>query len=581
MVDDAVRSVASGMTFGFSDEIASALGAATGIGGKAGDYAGNLAGNRAEDSAVSNRMPVTSMVAKLLGAVASPASKVIGAGVNAVRAPGYINYAMQGGIGGALAGAGESTEGNRAEGALTGGTMGAAFGAALPAAISGVAALGRGAVNRFSAPATQASRRIAGALTRDGLSVDDAAARLTDLGENATIADLGGNVRGLAEAAAQQPGRALKAAEALGERQFGQGERLLKDALGIVGVDSAESLIKQRSAAASPWYKAAFSQDNYKTIKSDVIQRLMTRPDFQRGMRAGIKDVLDEAAITGDDLRSFNTFFEGANLDDPNLVLKTEPTLRILDAAKRGMDKILNSDELLNANGTKKQEWYRLNDMRQAMLKEIDSKLGNTPEGIAYKKAREEWGGPSDVIDGLRLIEKTIEGARDGSDITGRLYGSPGARKKLDTLFKGVKDGATAFRKSVDREKTFTQTNRQVSGNSRTAFREAAQDDMSGGAVDALFNVAQNPSTANVLTQGATAAKNWLRRPPTEVADELAPMFSTDPAIREAAMNGLRQRMSGTSLMDTLMRPARPGGRLLTGAAKVGGYSGGQLGANR
>lgn len=580
-VDDTMRMLASGATFGFADELAAKLGSATGIGGESGDYEGNLATERKRDDDVMARMPLTSMIAKMVGAVASPANKLIGAGVGAVRAPGYLNYAAQGAIGGGITGAGESTEGNRMSGATTGAAFGGAFGAAVPALANGIAAGVRGVANRFSAPATQAGRRLETAFIRDGMNFNDGMATLRGLGDDAAIADLGGNVRGLAEAAAQTPGKSLKAAEALTERQFGQGERLLNDALKITGVDSAEALIKQRSEAARPWYQAAFSQDNYRTIRSEPIKRLMTRPDFQKGMRAGIKDILDEAAVTGEDLRAFNTYFDGVNLDDPNLVITKEPTLRVLDAAKRGFDKILNSDELLNANGTKKQEWIRMNDMRSLLLKEIDAKLGDTVEGKAYKKAREEWGGPSDVINGLRLIEKTIEGARDGSDITGRLYGSPGARKKLDTLFKNVPEGAKAFRESVNRERTFAQTNKAVSGNSRTAYREAAQDDMAGSPVDAAFNVAQNPTAANVVTQGMNVARNWLRRPPTEVADELAPMFSTDPATRDAAMAALQNRMGGQTLLNKAMRPLPKSGNLLRGAAIAGGYTGGQFGSTR
>lgn len=580
-VDDTMRMLASGATFGYADEIAAKMGSATGIGGKSGDYQGNLATERSRDDDVMSRMPVTSMIAKMIGAVASPANKVIGAGVGAVRAPGYVNYAMQGAIGGGITGAGESTEGNRLSGGTTGAAFGGAFGAGVPALANGIAAAGRGVANRFSAPATQAGRRLETAFIRDGLNFDDGMATLRGLGDDAAIADLGGNVRGLAEAAAQTPGKSLKAAEALTERQFGQGERLLNDALKITGVDSAEALIKQRSDAARPLYQRAFSQDNYRTIRSEPIKRMMTRPDFQKGMRAGIKDILDEAAVTGEDLRSFNTYFDGVNLDDPNLVITKEPTLRVLDAAKRGFDKILNSDELLNANGTKKQEWIRMNDMRSLLLKEIDSKLGDTVEGKAYKEAREAWGGPSDVINGLRLIEKTIDGARDGADITGRLYGSPGARKKLDTLFKDIPDGAKAFRDSVNRERTFSQTNRAVLGNSRTAYRQAAQDDMSGDTVDAAFNVAQNPTAANIVGQGMNVARNWFRRPPTEVADELAPMFSTDPATRDAAMAALQNRMGGQTLLNRAMRPLPKSGNLLRGAANLGGYSGGQLGSYR
>lgn len=577
VVDDYARMFAAGATYDFADEMSAKVSEAAG----SGTYEANVAEERARDEDIKNRRPVGSTVAMISGMLASPLTRLIGAGVNAMRAPGYVNLALQGGAGGALEGAGQATEGNRLEGAGFGGSLGFAFGAAMPALINAGAGAVRAGVNKFSAPATRAARKFDNALTRDGYAIGDVRGLLDDIGPGASLADLGGNVRGLAETVAQMPGKSLKAAEQLAERQYGQGERLMADALKIAKTDSAETLIKARSEAARPWYQAAFSQDNYRTLRSPLIERLMTRPDFQKGVRAGIKDVLDEAAITGEDVRYFNTFFEGANLDDPNLVLKKEPTLRILDAAKRGLDKMLNSDELINANGTKKQEWHRVNDMRAALLKEIDDKIGDTAEGKAYKKAREEWGGPSDVIDGLRLIEKTVESARDGSDLTGRLYGSPAARKKMSKFFKGDSDAEKQFRASVDREKTFAETNRQLSGNSRTGFRTAAKEDLADDSVDAVIDVAQNPTMGNALSKSFTAARNWLKRPPTEVADELTGIFETDPVMRAKVLEAYQKRVGGDSLLNSAMRPFPKSGNLLSGAARTGGVFGGYLGSGQ
>lgn len=574
-VDDTVRMLANGATFGFADEIAAKLGSATGIGGNAGDYQGNLSSQRERDDDIMARMPLTSMIAKMVGAVASPVTKVIGSGVNAVRAPGLINYAMQGGLGGSLAGAGESTEGNRGAGALTGGAFGTAFGVAFPAAINGLSALGRGVANRFTAPSTQASRKIVDAFARDGLSVDDAVSQLQTLGDDAAIADLGGNVRGLAEAAAQQPGAAAKAAEQLRVRQFGQGDRLTNGALKILGAESLDDLIAQRAAKAGPLYEKAFSSQV--PVYNDKINRLLQSPEIKKGIKQGIQIVANEADAMGAPVRLQDYAITGFNeAGDP--IIGGVPTLRLLDAAKRGLDDILQSGGERVRDPVKNsltQYGRSIDGLRRALINEMDGLTDGT-----YKAARQAWSGPSDVIEAVSLINKTVETARDGSDITGRLFGSPAAREKLRKLFPD-KPAFDRFAKLVQAEKTYAETTRQILGNSRTAFRQAAQDEMAGGAIDAAFNVAQNPTMANVLGQGAIAARNWMKRPPTEVADQLSPLFSTDPAIRDAAMAALRQRVGGQALMDKLMLPLRPGGPTLTNAARAGGYSGGQLGAYR
>lgn len=121
-VDAAIDNFAQGATFGYADEISAGIGHALGQG----DYDTLVARNRAADKSTSDRMPVTSAVSKMLGMVASPINKAIGAGVGMVRGAGYVNSALQGAAMGGISGAGDSTEGNR----LSGAAVGAGFGAA-------------------------------------------------------------------------------------------------------------------------------------------------------------------------------------------------------------------------------------------------------------------------------------------------------------------------------------------------------------------------------------------------------------------------------------------------------------------
>lgn len=574
-IDDTVRMIANGATFGYADEIAAKAGAATGIGGTRGDYAGNVAAERARDDDVMARMPVTSMAAKILGAVISPANRLIGSAVGAVRAPGYLNYAMQGGLGGSLAGSGESTEGNRGTGALTGGAFGAAFGAGVPALLSGAQTLARTAVDRFSAPATQFGRRLMTALERDGISIDDAINHLRGLGDDAAIADLGGNVRGLAEATAQMPGRSMHAAEQLRQRAFGQGERIINGALRVLGVNSLDDLIAQRSQAARPLYERALG--SRVPVTSARIERLVQNPEVQRGIRQGLTVIRNEADALGVPMRFEDYAITGFN-DAGDPVISGVPTLRLLDAAKRGLDDILQSggDRVRDQATNRLTQYGRsIEQLRSTLVRELDGLTDGT-----YRAAREAWSGPSDVINALSLITRTVERSRDGADVTGRLFGSPDARNTLRRLFPSD-EAFEQFGRIMGNERVFAETNRAIAGNSRTAFRQAAQNDMAGNAVDAAFDVAQNPTAANLMAQGVNMARNWWRSPPTAVADQATPLFSTDPATREAALNALRQRVGGQQLLDRAIRPLLPGGTALNTAARIGGYSGGQLGAYR
>jgi hypothetical protein len=572
---DAARMLASGASMEFADELSAGANAALGRG----DYETNLREERLEDERILQRSPIAGNALKIGGAIVSPVTKLFGAAGQAAKLPKYGEFMATGAGLGGLTGAGASEEGNRLAGGLVGGGFGAALGTAIPGLMQGGAAVARGVADRFSAPATAAARKLYRAFDRDGITPDWAKRRLAELGDDSVLADLGGNVRGLAESAATVPGKALTAAEGLEARQWAQGDRVMDGTLKILGVDSLESMVKARSAAARPWYEKAFSMDVYRPIKNATIDRLMTRPNFQKGLRAGIADVLDEAAITGDkSVRAFNTYFEGQSLNDPNLVLKTAPTLRILDAAKRGIDKMLNSggDEFVNPQtGKLTQSGVRLKQMRDALMDAIDESTAGTPEGVAYKTARQMWGGPSDTISALSHIQKAVDKSAFGADVTKRVFGNREKRQLLKDLFKDD-DTYKEFENLISNEKTMFDTYSDVLGNSRTAFRKAAQDDMGSDLVDRAFNVAQNPSMGNTSNQLFSGIRDWMRKPSTGVADELAPLFSSDKAVQAQQLEALLNRISGGRLIDQITKKAAP--RVLSGTNKLMGYSSGLLG---
>ena len=131
-IDDAVRSIARGATFGYADEIAAKMDELTGRGGT---YEQNLAKEQARTADVSGLIRIPGEIGgAVAGTVATaPARAVAGAAAGAVtgisKVPGFVRSVLApaagGAAGGALYGSEEAGPGNRlslptAEGAAIG-----------------------------------------------------------------------------------------------------------------------------------------------------------------------------------------------------------------------------------------------------------------------------------------------------------------------------------------------------------------------------------------------------------------------------------------------------------------------------
>ncbi len=132
-IDNLVRQAANGITFGFADEISSALDSAL---GRKASYGEALAENRAQDKAFAEKNPIAATGANIAGNVATAALTLPAAATAA--GPSLIGNAVKMGATGAglggLQGFGEGEGGfsERAGSALTGAAFGAAGGAAAP-----------------------------------------------------------------------------------------------------------------------------------------------------------------------------------------------------------------------------------------------------------------------------------------------------------------------------------------------------------------------------------------------------------------------------------------------------------------
>lgn len=134
-VDDAIRSIASGMTFGYADKIAAGMESLTGIGGKQGSYEQNLQKERARTESVPAAIKIPGEIAGTVATTvaAAPIAAATKVGQAAAALPAAVRAIGGGALGGALYGSSQSdggvadklasAAGGAATGAVTGGTL--------------------------------------------------------------------------------------------------------------------------------------------------------------------------------------------------------------------------------------------------------------------------------------------------------------------------------------------------------------------------------------------------------------------------------------------------------------------------
>ena len=175
LVDDFVRRVANGMTFGFADKLAAK---ADEITGRAGAYDENIAKERArtKQAAANLGVPAT-LAADILGGVGGGlALGAVGASPLALAGPGLMSRvgfgAAEGALQSGLQAIGESDTGVTMEGLQAPLTQGGAIGAAVPA----LGAVARRVITPFSNVLSPTANKQAAVLAREGIELTPAQA---------------------------------------------------------------------------------------------------------------------------------------------------------------------------------------------------------------------------------------------------------------------------------------------------------------------------------------------------------------------------------------------------------------------
>ena len=539
------RSLYSGATLGFADELEAGIGAAHDklrYGEPFGQrYAERKADIGAEQKEFVEANPVTSAGLELAGGI--PTVAVGGAGLLASKAvtalPKYARLPAVGAAFGSAAGAGtapdtESLPGDMGRGALIGG----AVSAALPALATGAQYVGRKVGDAFpAASGTTAQRKLSQALARDKISPEYAQSALNRMGPQATLADVGGaNVAGLARAATAFPGRAKDAAQKmLDERQAGQSGRMLDEFKSIFGDtkyrEYADDLIKAQRETARPLYAKAYE----KAIPlDDELKELLARPTVQNAAKRAYRIAADE----GDKIPAPTSWAASG----------TAPT-KVLDYTKRGLDDVIdaNTDDFGRVRGA---EGHAAVTLKNKLLKKIDAANQD------YAAARKAYAGPESLkqasrkgvnffregaddldvdfnrlsaseqdafrVGALQALRNKILSSSDTADTTKKLFSTPALRDKIKTIFPEAKS-FESFKNFMEREQTFFKTRAHVLGGSPTARIEAEKLDAVADPGVVANILGGNLGTATLAaTRKLFGGQRALAEP---VSEEMAPLL--------------------------------------------------------
>lgn len=420
------------------------------------------------------------VVGTLPAIAAAPAA--FGAGTAALPVRAGLSMAT----GGAIGGADTAARGGDVQQIEKGAALGAGLGAAAPVAGAVVGKAVGAVVNRATSGENRLLQR---AMTADALTPDTAQARLAELGDAGMLADLGPNLQRQAGALAATPGEAQQVVRgAIADRMQGAGARTTEAADRALGqpqdaISTMDRLIQERRAAAEPLYLDAY-----------------TKPMPQNGrVDAALNTPAGQAAWKKAEMLASN---EGIPIDP------TKPTVRALDLTKRALDDMVDSAQ----RSGNKNEARVLGGVKNLLLSGVDAVV---PEYAAAREAFASHAALQDAFEaGQALFERKTtpgqiaqmmkgmsdgerelmqEGARSAlADLMGtarndalkarQTFDQGYNREKLGQLIG--KDQADALISDLGNEATFARTQDVVTGNSETAARAAAMQEIGGNTTE-------------------------------------------------------------------------------------------------
>lgn len=597
-VDDVVRSLANGVTFGFADEIAAKGNELLGRG----TYEDNVKAERARDEQIPAGIRIPGEIA---GALAVPVGGLMGGATMAARA------ARGAGVGagfGALAGAGSGTDlPSRAAGALVGGGIGAATGGAAVPVIEGISRgvgavlqkpleIARSAINPDAAAERAVGRAYQGATRTDPAAANRLAPHEVGPGGAPAVLDtMGEQGRDLARSAANLSGEARDTLNrTLNDRYEGQTGRFvgwLNQRFGFPNAHAQQEAIDgiERTVNRAN-YNRAFSDPAGHSLWDEGFQQLTAAPVVQDAIRQATRMGANKAA--GEGFRPPQNPFRFE--PDGSMVARegVSPTLQFWDSVKRALDDrigaAIRSGEKETARDAQQLRTYLVDHLDQMVPTYRQARQGAAAffgaensleagqrfvsENFAVPQTRAALARMSQTEQQLfrqgfvsRYIE-TINQTPDRADVVRRIYQSPAAREKIEIALGPQQ--ARELEAMLRVENIMQGGLRGVQGNSTTA-RQLTQIGLAGaagGAVGATGGGAlgYDPTMSGIVGALTAAGKSGVDR---RVAERVARLLvSDDPAVINRAITSL-------AASPRLMQAIRAADS--AGAKAVGSQSGG------
>lgn len=430
-------------------------------------------------------------------------------------------------------------------------------------------------VNRGGTEAAGAGK-VLSALERDGVAPADLQARLSAIGPDAMIADIGPNMTQQAATIAASPGTGQQTIRAAIDARNAGASTRVGDAVdyamgGRVNVGQLErDIIARRSQAAAPLYDQA-----YKTPLPPIpeVQEVLNTP-------AGKMAAARAAKLSQNEGIPF----------DPNSV-------RGVDLIKRTLDDVVSMGQRAGRNN----EARIIANLRDKLVTAVDD---HVPE---FAMARDAFAGESAIKDALASGRGLFKDAVTPEEIGDQLVRMTtserdafmqGARSSVQTIMGTARNDASAvrqlFKKGFNQEKlemvlghpeadrllkhvgfetTAANTSHRVIGNSETAARVAGREDLSPSssglgirdsyAAGGLMGAARGVGL-KLVDKAIDAVRTGRQKEIEAAMGDILTMTGPDRqrAIASVTREALRRDRSGT-----LARHVR---NLATGAALVG-----------
>jgi hypothetical protein len=546
---------------------------------KAASPTANAAG--AVGGSIAATLPVGGLLPNALKAAAG-AKTVVGIVPRAAQAAGV--GAIYGGVTGAADSNADTFGGMLVDGAKSAAT-GAALGGVATPVTSALGAVAGNVTQRLSktSAAEYARQKVAEALARDARGtlatsgvtnpLAQAAARLSKLGEEATLADAGGrNTNQLLDTLAILPGRTKEAAyNLLHARTAGVGDRMrtaAEDALDTQGQrlpTTIESLITRRQKDSGPLYKQL------------------------RGIDIEPSPELAEIVKHADDLGVTKLGREIATARQMPFTLDAAApskwNMGDLDHVKQGIDQVLSSRKAMNQDGTLTPLGNAYMDLNKKLIGALDEATidGKTGESL-YRLAREAFGTPSQLIDAANAgkmainrdessIQSMMKGMSDNELQAFRIGAFEGLRGKLGTqggqtqIMNMWKEPATQeklkavfgdlrsyreFASSVAKEAQLKRL-QSVGAGSQTAARQAGMGDLDLSALTEAGGALGAAKSGNLLSALGSAKNVWNRvATPQSVRDEMGALLLAKGVNGARNLNSLEdlvQRINSRNML--------------------------------